>query len=271
MSRESAFLVLYPVVMAVADKGRELERLLEEATSREEEPDSGWIPVLRDAAVALEAASSRCCSPHPRVVLPPTIRGSTRIVEESFSSDATLLFEALGRLQEGLNSLQEYLEQLAANAFGQFGGHFFWWCSNSLPSDYFSRDSYEPLGPEDFDSLFDGCPDDDQIYPKRPVWDRENKKLYWGLTTIRRFRNIKRAKNVVRVLDEFQELGWPRRIDDPLPSPSPDPERLRDTVKRLNERLEIIQFRADGSGQGIEWRIREYPEVPADSDEDSVR
>ena len=57
---------------------------------------------------------------------------------------------------------------------------------------------------------------------------------------------------MIPVLNAFEERGWPRRIDDPLPGSS-DPQRLRETIGSMNEGLAGIYFRADGFGRGVLW------------------
>ena len=72
---------------------------------------------------------------------------------------------------------------------------------------------------------------------------------------VRRLRGMKVAKNVARILDAFEEEGWPDRIDDPLPG-GRKPPRLRGAVATLNRGLSAIKFRADGTGEGILWEAR---------------
>ena len=62
------------------------------------------------------------------------------------------------------------------------------------------------------------------------------------------------AKNLIAILDAFQECAWPEQMDDPLP-PTTDVNRLRDTVKVLNRGLQRIRFFADGTGEGIRWKV----------------
>ena len=71
----------------------------------------------------------------------------------------------------------------------------------------------------------------------------------------------------MKVLDAFQEDGWPDRIDDPL-SPSKDQQRLHETIASLNENmaLPLVHFRADGTGQGIVWEATSQ-EPPRDGNE----
>ena len=86
-----------------------------------------------------------------------------------------------------------------------------------------------------------------------PFWDRDRKELRIGNFVVKRFRWP--AENQERVLNAFQEEGWPSRIDDPIvPHANICPKRrLHDTLKCLNRKQdnEIIKFRGDGTGQGV--------------------
>jgi ferredoxin-NADP reductase/Fe-S-cluster-containing hydrogenase component 2 len=60
-------------------------------------------------------------------------------------------------------------------------------------------------------------------------------------------------------LASFQELRWPRRIDDPLTGNAEVEQnrRLRDTVLALNRNhitASVLVFEADGTGTGIIWK-----------------
>ena len=96
-----------------------------------------------------------------------------------------------------------------------------------------------------------------------PGWNKARGELTYDGKVIRRVQ-AGRAKNIVKVLDAFQEDGWPDRIDDPL-SPSKDQQRLHETIASLNENmaLPLVHFRADGTGQGIVWEAT-YQEPPRD-------
>ena len=98
--------------------------------------------------------------------------------------------------------------------------------------------------------------------PPRPHWDRHRHELKVGPVVVKRFR--KSAPNQERVLDAFEELGWPERVDDPLPVQGEvvPATRLHDTIKRLNCTLtgSLLHFVGDGTGRGIEWRIPHHPE-----------
>ena len=95
------------------------------------------------------------------------------------------------------------------------------------------------------------------IRPSKPTWDPDLRELRVGEVVIKRFRQP--ARNQVTVLASFQELGWPRRIDDPLTGNCEmEPKRrLRDTVFALNRNhlsAWVLVFEADGTGTGIIWR-----------------
>lgn len=88
-----------------------------------------------------------------------------------------------------------------------------------------------------------------------PLWDKSSFKLTLAGDVIRQIKKPKAAKNIILILDAFQEDGWPDHIDDPLPGGA-DPARLADAVKSLNDGLQRIKFGKDGSGQGVVWRFR---------------
>ena len=91
----------------------------------------------------------------------------------------------------------------------------------------------------------------------KPTWDSSLRELRVGELVIKRFRQP--AWNQVSVLASFQELRWPRRIDDPLTGDSGiEPKRrLRDTVFALNRShvtAKVLVFEADGTGTGVIWK-----------------
>jgi hypothetical protein len=97
------------------------------------------------------------------------------------------------------------------------------------------------------------------LYRLKPAWDSNLRELRIGKLVIKRFRQP--AGNQVAVLACFQELGWSRRIDDPLTGNSDiEPKRrLRDTVFALNRNHlapNVLVFEADGTGTGIIWSWR---------------
>jgi hypothetical protein len=100
-----------------------------------------------------------------------------------------------------------------------------------------------------------------------PHWDAALAELRLGNVVVKKFCQV--APNQQIILAAFEEEGWPARIDDPLPQdPDQDPkERLRETVRRLNEHqhVHLIRFRVSNCGQAISWeRIDSaHPHGPA--------
>jgi hypothetical protein len=91
----------------------------------------------------------------------------------------------------------------------------------------------------------------------RPRWDSATRTLYFGDQVCKKFRQP--AKNQELILAAFQELGWPPRIDDPLPGGCVTPaQRLADTLTALKEQRpkQLIDFSTDGRSdekKGILW------------------
>lgn len=93
--------------------------------------------------------------------------------------------------------------------------------------------------------------------PVLPDWNKSLGELRFDGQLIKRVRRLKAATNVTRILDAFQETGWPSQMDDPIPEePSlqqTPTQRLQETVKSLNQGLKAIHFRTDGTGEGVVW------------------
>lgn len=89
--------------------------------------------------------------------------------------------------------------------------------------------------------------------PDRPHFDSVTGELWFGGRVVRVY--CPRAKNCLRVLRVFQEEGWPRRIDDPLPT-GRDDKRLSDTVRTMNKKLSGIQFYSGGDGESFCWKVK---------------
>jgi hypothetical protein len=97
---------------------------------------------------------------------------------------------------------------------------------------------------------------------QQPRWDRERKELYYRGSIVKQFKWP--AANQETILMAFEEEGWPKRIDDPLPrKPDMDPiNRLHDTIKCLNRnhKKRLLRFSGDGTGEGILWNHLESVE-----------
>jgi hypothetical protein len=87
-------------------------------------------------------------------------------------------------------------------------------------------------------------------------WDKAICELRLNGKVVKRVRGVKVAKkNVVAVLDCFEEEEWPRRIHDPLPPSKALSKRLHDTIASLNSDLVGLRFRTDGSGENVCWDL----------------
>jgi len=91
-----------------------------------------------------------------------------------------------------------------------------------------------------------------------PAWYAETHEFYVGTKLVKEFKLP--SANQETILTAFQEEGWPKRIDDPLPpGHGVDPRRrLHDTIRGLNrnQKVKMIRFMADGTGEGIRWKLR---------------
>ena len=91
-----------------------------------------------------------------------------------------------------------------------------------------------------------------------PQWDGCQKRLSFKGALVKQF--VYSAPNQEAILTAFQEESWPHRVDDPLvPTSDQDArQRLKDTIRYLNQRMEnpLLVFRGDGTGTGIVWQIR---------------
>ncbi len=101
----------------------------------------------------------------------------------------------------------------------------------------------------------------------KPRWDADRGELSFNGRACKRYRQP--AKNQRRLLDAFEECGWPPRIDDPIP---PDAkvdrrDRLADTVRALNKGCKLIRFELDGTTEGVIWNAdRTTNEASASTD-----
>jgi hypothetical protein len=92
----------------------------------------------------------------------------------------------------------------------------------------------------------------------KPRWYPDLHELHFNGTLVRRYKNP--ARNQELILAAFEEEGWPKRIDDPLPPIGDlDPrQRLRNTIVTLNRHqlAPLVHFRMDGTGCGVQWENR---------------
>jgi hypothetical protein len=94
---------------------------------------------------------------------------------------------------------------------------------------------------------------------ERPRWDGLVRELTHSRRLVKRFRRP--APNQECILTAFEGLGWPPRIDDPLPRQRGvrSEVRLRETVKSLNhgQVQPLLRFFMEPNGRGLRWQIVE--------------
>ena len=83
----------------------------------------------------------------------------------------------------------------------------------------------------------------------RPTWNKDTCELRYAGKLAKKLRPI--ADSQILILGAFQSQDWPERIENPLLTD--DKQRMRETVRHLNERCKGIKFRSDGTGEGIRW------------------
>lgn len=94
---------------------------------------------------------------------------------------------------------------------------------------------------------------------RRISWNRELGELWLDGNLARKIAQPNRATQVVTILNVFEEEEWPERVDSPFPASEEGKQTLRETLRSLNKGAKGIQFTADGTGEGIRYRIVEAP------------
>jgi hypothetical protein len=93
----------------------------------------------------------------------------------------------------------------------------------------------------------------------KPRWSSTQRELSLDGLLVKRFRVP--AQNQEMILGAFQEEGWPKHVDDPLPVRRDiDPRtRLHDVINRLNgcQRNPLLRFHGNGTGTGVFWELRQ--------------
>src|SRR5206468_10771921 len=89
-----------------------------------------------------------------------------------------------------------------------------------------------------------------------PVYDRKRGELRYKGKLVRKVRRS--AKNLVRILVEFEEFNWPESIEDPLPGPADGREaRLHNALQRLNKHQQKVKTLFSRRGSTIFWEVKE--------------
>ena len=83
----------------------------------------------------------------------------------------------------------------------------------------------------------------------RPAWNPDTRTLSFN-SSERKF--LEQAKNAQVVLNAFQEIGWPTRMDDPDPRGA-NASRVHNTVATLNRIPIGIKFSTGDGGQSYIW------------------
>ena len=113
---------------------------------------------------------------------------------------------------------------------------------------------YSDLSPESDKGQPDSGGRDEGPHPK-PRWDRVRGELYFGSVLARKVRGS--AKNLMRLLDKFEKSNWPECIEDPFDEKVrdhvPNPDRLKESVRSMNENIKIIKFHAHKRAMKISW------------------
>jgi hypothetical protein len=93
----------------------------------------------------------------------------------------------------------------------------------------------------------------------KPSWDRAARTLLLDGRVIKQLRVPARCQEIV--LGVFEESGWPRCIDDPLPPNNGEDAkyRLYNTIKALNGHhlARRLHFTSNGDGTGVCWELVE--------------
>lgn len=88
-----------------------------------------------------------------------------------------------------------------------------------------------------------------------PAYDSRTGRLSWRGTVVKELK--RKAPNQRAILEAFEASGWRGPVDDPLGDGggAEAAERLRETVKSLNEGVPggTIRFHADGRGGAVRW------------------
>jgi hypothetical protein len=86
----------------------------------------------------------------------------------------------------------------------------------------------------------------------QPIWDKDRFQLLYKDVLCLQYTRPAPYQHLL--LEAFQEMGWPERIDDPLPSGKRS-QTISDLQKKLRESNSLIMIERDGTGKGFSWRV----------------
>jgi hypothetical protein len=88
----------------------------------------------------------------------------------------------------------------------------------------------------------------------KPRWDGEDRILWWNGIVVIEFG--RKAPSLELFLATFQELGWKRKVPNPFTGPHKKAHQaLRNAIKKLNGRQNVIRFHGDGDGEHVRWEV----------------
>jgi hypothetical protein len=201
-------------------------------------PDSDSLPTAKEIGEALEKARKvfRACPPDNLFLRAWEILGSAWPQNE-FGKVGFV--EAWQKMSQALQDVLEPASRvIAALPRGE----------DAVPY-FLSRiaDHYDEIGLAGAKALTHTLFD---YFDPKPRWDADRCALYFKGQQVRKYHRVK-AKDLIRIIEAFEELGWPARIDSPLPAGV----NLREKVRELNREITSIRFASDGKGEGIAWHL----------------
>ena len=90
--------------------------------------------------------------------------------------------------------------------------------------------------------------------PDSLEWSKTTGELWFQGRLVRKVR-VEVATQICRILDGFQDEGWPRSIDNPIDT-SLSSQPLHDAVASLNRGLSGVRFHVSDEGESIYWSPR---------------
>ena len=95
-----------------------------------------------------------------------------------------------------------------------------------------------------------------------PRWISRTGELWFDGHVARTIRNQTKASTIVRIIEAFEESGWPRTIDDPITAGGDSAQRRR-AVESLNDGLKRMRFTCAGDGESFAWELLPRPKRKA--------
>jgi len=88
----------------------------------------------------------------------------------------------------------------------------------------------------------------------KPVWDAEDRILWWDGRVVIEFGRC--APSLGLFLANFQELRWRKKVPNPFGGAHTKAHQaLRNAIKKLNGRQNVLRFHGDGDGDHVRWDL----------------